>query len=86
MQQIGAGWNEDDAKKYGWKGPHIHMDTENPRQLMSNWLYDRSDDYCSVVYWYQKVLDKPLPPLPDVSERIKGIAMQPWENDILKQN
>lgn len=47
---------------------------------MSNWLYDRSDDYCSVAYWYQKVSDQPMtPPLPDREARTRGIAKQSWE-------
>lgn len=79
LQQIGAGWNETDANKYGWKGPHIHPDNENPGKILSSWLYDRSDDYSSVVYWYQKVTDTPLPPLPSVEKRVKGISLQPWE-------
>ncbi|MDD5198488.1 MAG: DUF2961 domain-containing protein [Terrimicrobiaceae bacterium] len=58
--------------RYGWVGPHVHPG-------MSDWLYDRSDDYCSVAYWYQKVMDTPLPPIPSREERIKGIAMREWE-------
>ncbi|HUV63105.1 MAG TPA: hypothetical protein VMW24_04350 [Sedimentisphaerales bacterium] len=48
---------------------------------MSNWLYDRSDDYCSVAFWYQKSMEFPLPTLPDRNARIKGISMQPWEKE-----
>ncbi|MEI8197312.1 MAG: DUF2961 domain-containing protein, partial [Phycisphaerae bacterium] len=58
--------------KYGWVGPHVHPN-------MSDWLFDRSDDYCSVAYWYQRVITKPLPPLPGRAERSKGIAKQDWE-------
>jgi hypothetical protein len=60
--------------KYGWVGPHVHPDT-------SDWLFDRSDDYCSVAYWYQYPSPEPLPPLPDRQQRIKDIAMQPWEQE-----
>jgi len=59
--------------KYGWVGPHVHPN-------MSDWLFDRSDDYCSVVYWYQKVTGTPLPPIPSREDRSKGIARQEWES------
>jgi hypothetical protein len=74
LQQLGAGaLTEENKIKYGFVGPHIHPG-------MSDWLYDRSDDYSSVVFWYQKVTGQPLTPaLPDRQTRIKGIAKQPWE-------
>ena len=72
LQQLGAGLKADEIKAYGYKGPHVHPG-------MSDWLFDRSDDYCSVAYWYQKVLDRPLPPLPSRAARIEGIAEQAWE-------
>jgi hypothetical protein len=58
--------------KMGWVGPHVHPG-------MSDWLFDRSDDYCSVAYWYQNISHKPLPPLPSRAERLAGIALQDWE-------
>ena len=58
--------------KLGWVGPHVHPG-------MSDWLFDRSDDYCSVAFWYQKVTATPLPPIPSREDRIKGIASQEWE-------
>ena len=73
VQQLGAGeLTEANKRKYGWVGPHVHPN-------MSDWLYDRTDDYCSVVYWYQRVSGKPLPPLPNRAERIRDIAPQAWE-------
>ena len=74
LQQLGAGaLNEENKRKYGFVGPHVHPN-------MSNWLYDRSDDYCSVVFWYQKVSGLPMtPPLPDRTARSQGIAKQAWE-------
>jgi hypothetical protein len=39
----------------------------------------RADDWCSTVYWYQNPSGKPLPPLPNREERIRGIAIQEWE-------
>lgn len=85
LQQLGAGGaaggesTEAFCRKHGLPGPHIHPDVDRPGNMMSNWLYDRSDDYCSVAFWYQKLTACPLPPLPDRAARIKGIAMQPWE-------
>jgi hypothetical protein len=46
---------------------------------MSDWLYDRSDDYCSTVFWYQRLTGQPLPPLPPRAERIRGLALESWE-------
>jgi len=73
LGQLGAGKvSPEDKKKYGWEHPHI-----NPQ---NNWLYDRSDDYCSLVYWYQKVSGQPMmPPLPNREARTKDIEKQPWE-------
>lgn len=90
LQQLGAGGifpqdckSIEDKQKFlsnlGWYGPHIHPDADNPGKIMSDWLYDRSDDYCSTVYWYQKSVNKPLPSLPDREKRIAGISKQPWE-------
>lgn len=67
LQLLGAGeLTEENKQKYGWVGPHIHPG-------MSDWLYDRSDDYCSVAYWYQRVMDKALPPLPNREQRSQGL-------------
>lgn len=79
LQQIGAGYNETDAQKYGWQGPHVNPDVENPGKIMNDWLYDRSDDYCSTVFWYQRLTGQPLPPLPPRAERIRGLALESWE-------
>jgi hypothetical protein len=85
LQQLGAGGpaggesTEDFCRKHNLRGPHIHPNGERPGTLMSDWLYDRSDDYCSVAFWYQKRPAGPLPPLPDRRARIKGVASQPWE-------
>jgi hypothetical protein len=83
LQQLGAGGpagGETAAEffeKNGFKGPHIHPDVDNPGRMMSSWLYDRSDDYCSVAYWYQKPTGRALPPLPNREARIKGIGLPP---------
>jgi hypothetical protein len=80
LQQLGAGTDEF-CRKHNLKGPYIHPDVDRPGTNMSNWLYDRSDDYCSVAFWYQKSMEFPLPTLPDRNARIKGIGMQPWEKE-----
>ena len=72
LQQLGAG-------NPGDRAIHIHPDVERPGEIMSDWLYDRSDDYCSVAYWYQPITNKPLPPLPNRQQRIAGITKQIWE-------
>lgn len=96
LQQIGAGGvmpteitDMEAQRQYleenGFRGPHIHPDSDRPGELMSNWLYDRSDDYCATVYWYQRLTGTPLPPIPNKEERIKDIAVQPWEDDPMAQ-
>lgn len=54
--------------RHGWVGPHVHPG-------MSDWLFDRSDDYCSVAYWYQRVSPVPLPPIPGPAARVAGIIV-----------
>ena len=81
LQQLGAAaWSEENKEKYGWSDQHYHPINASPDKFMSTWLYDRSDDVCSTVYWYQKVMDEPLPPLPGREERIKGVEKKEWEN------
>lgn len=36
-------------------------------------LFERSDDYCSVAYWYQELPTNPFPELPDRKKRMEGI-------------
>ena len=45
--------------------------------------YDRSDDYCSVAYWYQTLPTMPFPPFPSKEERMKDI---PPETSSAKRN
>ncbi|MEK6794077.1 MAG: glycoside hydrolase family 172 protein [Spirochaetota bacterium] len=44
---------------------------------------ERSDDWCSVAYWYQNLTKESLPSIPSRAERIRGIGQQPWEVDAL---
>lgn len=37
--------------------------------------YDRSDDFCSVAYWYQQPLAAPFPPLPDRDARLADLSL-----------
>jgi len=85
LQQLGAGFgkNKEEVEAYkskiGFKGFHVHPNTEKPGTTMSNWLYDRSDDFCSTVFWYQRVIKNELPPFPSREERTRGIELRPWE-------
>jgi len=45
--------------------------------------YDRSDDYCSVAYWYQSLPTLPFPPFPSKEERLKDL---PEEKNPAKRN
>ena len=37
--------------------------------------YDRSDDWCSVAYWYQTLPTKPFPPFPSKEERLSDLFL-----------
>jgi hypothetical protein len=38
--------------------------------------YDRSDDYCSTAYWYQKLPTSPFPSFPTREERLKDLSLE----------
>lgn len=38
-------------------------------------LYERSDDWCSVAYWYQRHPVRQMPPLPDRDSRSEGLLI-----------
>jgi len=38
-------------------------------------MYDRSDDYCSVAYWYQTLPTMPFPPFPTREERLADLML-----------
>lgn len=46
---------------------------------------DRADDWCSTVYWYQKITGIPIPPLPTREERLAGISQPDWEADAIER-
>jgi hypothetical protein len=85
VQQLGAGFgsNKEEAEAYkakvNFKDFHRHPNTEKPGKMMSDWLFDRVDDYCSTVYWYQQVRENTLPPFPDREERSRDVEVRPWE-------
>lgn len=47
--------------------------------------FERSDDYCSVAYWYQSLPTNPFPRLPNREERIKDLLYE-VEKDTPKRN
>lgn len=52
---------------------------QSQRGLENGIYFDRSDDWSSIVFWYQKLSKNPLPPLPERSVRCAGIEIQDWE-------
>jgi hypothetical protein len=75
---LGEDWRKDfDAlrKTYGWSDLHHHPG-------MSDNIYERSDDYCSMAYWYQKVTNQALPALPAREQRTAAIAREQWEPEV----
>jgi hypothetical protein len=63
------------CEKYGWMGPHIHPG-------ISDWLFDRADDYCCVAYWYQRLSAEKPPAFPSRQCRTAGISRQAWETTL----
>lgn len=73
LQQIGAGVSKeqiDHPEKYPYSGPYQHTNG------LSDWLYNRVDDVCSCVYWYQDKLGQRLPDIPAAPERNAGIDLE----------
>ncbi|SFI36225.1 Protein of unknown function [Paenibacillus sp. UNC496MF] len=67
LQQLGFGPRESSDAFYGersvcYPAPGVPEDSENC-------LFERSDDVCSVAYWYQTRPTKPFPALPDREAR-----------------
>lgn len=70
---------------YRWHGPdpiYFNKDLKATIQQIG-WgqggLYERSDDYCSVAYWYQAKPISRIPPLPDRAARTANIIEPPKE-------
>jgi hypothetical protein len=90
FNRIGAGFgsNKEEVEAYktkiNFKGYHINPNTDKPGKINNDWLFDRSDDYCSAVFWYQKVNREALPPFPSREERTRGIEIRSWEKTFFR--
>jgi hypothetical protein len=45
----------------------------------------RADDWFSVAFWYQQLNGQRLPSIPSQQERVKGMAVLPWEKEALRK-
>jgi hypothetical protein len=72
VQQIGFGDMERARAHFGddFRGYHAAGTHDND----PNGMFDLSDDYCSVAYWYQTLPSRPFPQLPDRAKRIADLA------------
>ena len=67
IQQIGYG---DIAKAQAYFGSdYVGYHAAGAGAGSEQGMFDLSDDYCSVAYWYQTLPSRTFPPLPDRSER-----------------
>ncbi len=80
VQQMGTANITDAKNKYG--DSLIFMRFEHPRRDTNKVYYLRSDDVCSVAYWYQFPLIKQRKPLPDKSERSRDLYIRKKEETI----
>lgn len=71
VQQLGSGKRAWAEQFYGEKGGYYKAAgcEENSKIC----LFERSDDYCSVAYWYQELPTTPFPVLPNRAERSEGL-------------
>ena len=67
IQQIGYGSGTAAAAHYGDGFTRYHA--AGAPEGDDNCYFDRSDDYCSVAYWYQTLPASPFPQLPDRTAR-----------------
>ncbi|HRC89995.1 MAG TPA: DUF2961 domain-containing protein, partial [Bacteroidales bacterium] len=80
VQQMGTANITDAKNKYG--DSLIFMRFEHPRRDTNKVYYLRSDDVCSVAYWYQFPLIKQRKPLPDKIERSRDLYIRKKEETI----
>lgn len=73
VQQIGFGSTEKAKQHYGAEGSYYHAAGV---QDFETCYFDRSDDYCSVAYWYQTLPTNPFPVLPDREERSADLSFE----------
>lgn len=78
VQQMGTAMLDVAIAKYG--DSLIFMRFEHPRRDTNKVYYLRSDDVCSVAYWYQYPLIKERKPLPDKTARSKDLYMKKEES------
>lgn len=71
VQQMGTAYISEARSKYG--DSLIYMRFDHPRRDTDKVYYLRSDDICSVAYWYQYPLIKERKPIPDKSQRSKDL-------------
>ena len=74
VQQMGLIHITRAREKYG--DSLIYMPIDHPRRDPQNVFYLRSDDVCSVAYWYQFPLIKERKPIPDVAARSKDLYIR----------
>lgn len=71
IQQLGAG-NEEKARKfYGQEGNYYRA--VGTKESDGICIFERSDDYSSVAYWYQELPTVPFPALPSKTVREENI-------------
>ena len=74
IQQMGTAHITDARSKYG--DSLIFMRFEHPRRDTNKVYYLRSDDVCSVAYWYQYPLVKDRKPIPDKDQRSRDLYIR----------
>jgi hypothetical protein len=74
VQQMGLIHINKARDKYG--DSLIFMPIDHPRRNPDNVFYLRSDDVCSVAYWYQYPLIRERKPIPDVNTRSKDLYVR----------
>jgi hypothetical protein len=84
IQQIGYGGTELARDHFGY----------DFRQTMAAGLdkmdqtcyFDRSDDYCSVAFWYQELPTRPFPDLPAKEDRVADLMIEHEKNNIRRND
>ena len=77
IQQMGLTHITDARSKYG--DSLIFMRMDHPRRDTTSVFYLRSDDVCSVAYWYQYPLVKYRKPLPNKDQRSSDLYIRSKE-------
>lgn len=82
IQQIGYGSRKDASAHYG--SDFTCTPAAGP-QPGDECYYDRSDDFCSVAYWYQSLPTRPFPPFPGRKLRSADLGL-PQEDENVGRN